>query len=123
MRAYKPGDPRRTTWNSTTVDELRTMQIDGDLDLIAELIKLFRGDVGAMLSDLTASASRGEFAKVHSIAHRFVGCASSLGAERLAFCAGEFDRAAAAGDLPAVVALARNVADECTRFLNRADAR
>ena len=122
LREKEP-DPRRATWNSSAVDELRALQDPGESDLVAELLEMFRGNVAPLLVRLREHAAHGDLAEAHQIAHRIKGSALNLGAERLSQAAAELERAAAGGEGAAISELASRVIDECARFLARTSGR
>jgi len=114
---------RRVTWSSATIEELRALQDPDEPDLVAALVEMFRNDARALLGELSDHAARGDFHRVHEIAHRVKGGASNLGAEKVAAAAAALDAAATRGDAAAVALFVRQIVDECGRFLARTAGR
>ncbi len=65
------------------VHELRTLQVDGEPDLVVEMVQLFVFEVRARLGDARRAAASGDAETVGAVAHNLKGCCGSIGAERM----------------------------------------
>ena len=100
---------------------LRELQEEGEPDVIARVIEMFREDAPARLARARAAADRGDCQALRLEAHSLRGTAGLLGASTLRDVSTEVERHAEAQNLDAVVpllaAMARGV-DEALEALN-----
>lgn len=67
------------------IDETAALaRVDGDADLLAEIIELFLQDAGLLLDEVRQAVAGGDAAQVMRTAHRLKGSAATLGAVRAA---------------------------------------
>ena len=89
-------------------------RVDGDRELLAELIRLFREDCPAMLASIGAALERGDAAAVDRTAHTLKGSVGNFCASAAFEAARALEAASKAGDLaasrPAYEALRREMA-------------
>ncbi len=88
-------------------------QVDGDLELAAELVSIFLEDEPQMRSDLQTAIRTGSADGIAHAAHAYRGSASALGSTRVANAAAEIESAGRAGRA--------EVAAEWERFESRAN--
>ncbi len=72
---------------------LALRRVDGDVDLLAELVEMFREDLPAGLHELQEAIGRGDHAETRRLAHSFRGSLGFLGAERAVVLAEELEAA------------------------------
>ncbi len=77
--------------DSHVLAQLRALQVDGEPDLLAELIDAFREDVPRELATLGVAVQRGDAEAVVRAAHLLKGIAGNLGAMPLAGLCGELE--------------------------------
>jgi HPt (histidine-containing phosphotransfer) domain-containing protein len=96
--------------DAATLETLRSLQDDGDDDLVADLIDLFFQDAPARVSGMHAAIVREDWSTVASCAHSLKGSCGSLGALQLAqLCARLEQVGRAAGPRPVAEALFREI--------------
>jgi CheY-like chemotaxis protein/HPt (histidine-containing phosphotransfer) domain-containing protein len=59
-------------------------RVDGDEELLREIVEMFREDCPRMLADIRDAITRGDAARLHRTAHTFKGCASNFAAQSVA---------------------------------------
>lgn len=111
--------PRRMTWNSLAIDDLRSLQDPGEPDLVGELVTSFRDDIRGVFERLCADVEKRDLKQVHEGAHRIKGGALNLGADRLSSAALELERASGNGDASQIDALLARLLAERDHFFER----
>ena len=70
--------------DTETIDALRSLQEEGEDDLLVELIDLFLQDAPGRISALRAAVDAGDWGRVSERAHSLKGSCGSLGAVQMA---------------------------------------
>jgi HPt (histidine-containing phosphotransfer) domain-containing protein len=74
-------------------------RIDGDRQLLVELIQVFRESLPSLLADLDAAVAAADAERVHRVGHALKGTLLNMSAGPAATLARELDDAARVGDL------------------------
>jgi HPt (histidine-containing phosphotransfer) domain-containing protein len=82
------------------LEEIRSLQVDGEPSLLAELIDLFFEDSPARFHELERAVNNGDLQQAGRLAHGLKGSCGSLGAVRLSEMFGRAERRASEGNLP-----------------------
>jgi HPt (histidine-containing phosphotransfer) domain-containing protein len=101
---YSPIDPR-------ALENLRDV-LDGDPDLLNELIDLFLTDAPALMQDLHDAVVRQDAQSITQTAHSLKGSASNLGARGMAAVCANLERRGRAGLLGGAESACRTLAKE-----------
>jgi HPt (histidine-containing phosphotransfer) domain-containing protein len=88
---YCPIDPR-------AIENLRDV-LDGDPELLTELIDLFLGDAPMLMASLSAAVERQDIESLTQTAHSLKGSASNLGARGMAALCANLERRGRSGSL------------------------
>ncbi len=91
-------------------------RLEGDEDLLRELVDIFLTQSRVQLEELTAALALGDAAAIRHQAHSLKGAAAGLGAEALSHRAAQLEQAGREGDLTAAPALLQAVQEELQRF-------
>lgn len=91
-------------------------RLEGDEDLLRELVDLFFTQSRTQIQELTAALALGDAAAIRHQAHSLKGAAAGLGAEALSHRAALLEKAGKEGDLTAIPALLKAVQEELARF-------
>ena len=93
--AAGPEDPL----DAAVLEDLRGLQVEGEPDILGELVDAFLKDAPARLDGLRAAVSRGDATAVTRAARDLQSSCNDLGARRAARASGELEEAAGSGDL------------------------
>ncbi len=97
-------------------------RIDGDVDLLKEVIEIFLEDTPRLLADLFAAIRRGDAGAVERAAHTLKGATANISAKRLYALSHQVQQAAKNGDAaslePRIHQFAENF-DKLTRELKK----
>ncbi len=94
----------------TIIDGLRELQMDGEMDLIAELVRLYLADAPRLVNDVMVAAEARDAEGLGRAAHALKGSSANLGAKGLAVACDGLEKQARAGDFEGTVARAADVA-------------
>lgn len=92
-------DPSLPVVDYGVIDELRQLQLDGEPDLLAELVEVFVEDASARLKTLREALNQADADGVAKIAHTLKGSAGNLGASRMAHLAAQLEERGRSGNL------------------------
>jgi HPt (histidine-containing phosphotransfer) domain-containing protein len=96
-RRRAPVDP------AVLVDESELLErVDGDQELLLDLVELFFGDLPQRMADADAAVARGDASEVERFAHGLAGAIGNLAAHRALACARRLESHAAARELAAL---------------------
>jgi CheY-like chemotaxis protein/HPt (histidine-containing phosphotransfer) domain-containing protein len=109
--AETSGDGEKPVWNRTLIDELRSLQPEGEPDPVPDLLRGFLLESVKGLEKLEESARNGDAPATRAAAHRLKGGALNLGAERLAAACATVEKAARRGESVQPGALVRCVVE------------
>lgn len=96
----------------TTLNDLEDAQIDGEPDIIVELIDLYLEDVSGKLAVMREAIVKTDETSLRRAAHSLRGSSANLGARRVAALCGELERAGCA-DPVRVESLRAGLEREC----------
>ena len=99
----------------TMLDNLRSLQREGEPDLVVEVIDLFLHDAPARFQLLREAAQRGDLVAGGNAAHTLRGSAGHLGAKTLSTLCGRFEDKARAGAAFDVAFAAAVIEEELAR--------
>lgn len=103
--AYQPhpSRPRPLTPHAPAVDFTRLnefRELDGDLELVSEVVALFIADAPGRLAAIATAHARGNVALLSEAAHALKGSAANVGAEALVALSARIEEVASAGVIP-----------------------
>lgn len=87
-------------------------RVEGDRELLAELLDLFAAETGRLLADLREGVAAGDAAGVERAAHALRGCVGNFGAPGASRLALELEWRGREGDLAGAAALLEELAAE-----------
>ena len=90
-------------------------RVDGDKDLLQELVHTFQEDLSERVSSLTAAIRRGDDQETFQAAHSLRGPLGILGAEKALALAGELETLGRAGQLGGAATIGEAFEREMTR--------
>jgi histidine phosphotransfer protein HptB len=102
-------------------DELRQMAEGGDVEVVREVLTIFRTDTATRLQSIQAALASGNSAQVRMQAHTIKGSASQVGAMGLAELCRRIEREAAEGRTAGLPALIGEL-ETCVAAVSRAIA-
>lgn len=85
--------------DAAALDGLRGLQVEGEPDILDELVGAFLGDASAKLDELRAAVSRGDASAAEWAARDLRSSCNDVGARRAARAAGDLEEAARSGNL------------------------
>ncbi len=103
--AVPPLDPE-------VLDTLRSLQGEGEPDLVAELAGMFLGDAALRLEELRDAIGRADAAKIRGVAHALKGSSGNMGATRVHEVCAKLEEAGESGNLAAVPRLLERLEEE-----------
>ncbi len=103
------------TLDREAVNALRALAAPGEPDPLPELISLFQYEARAAVEKMRAASMAADATALCNAAHNLKGCASNLGARRLAAVAEQIEKRARTGDALAAADLLRSAEDEHAR--------
>jgi HPt (histidine-containing phosphotransfer) domain-containing protein len=80
-------------------------RVDGDIDLLREVIEMFLTDAPPLIADMRAAVAAGDAGGIKAAAHTLRGAASNFGATAVVECAREVEALAKSGGLANAAAL------------------
>ena len=81
------------TDNETQLDHASLLErVEGDQELLVEMVRLFREDAPNLLAAINAALQRGDMASLEHSAHSFKGAASNLSAKAVAEAAAQLEK-------------------------------
>lgn len=81
------------------LDGLRSLQAEGEPDLLSELIELFRTETPALVEAMEAAVAQGDPEKLWRAAHGLKGSSGTLGARRLASLSADLEKQGRSGSI------------------------
>ena len=102
MDAVSDGHP---VLDYAVLENLRSLQEEGDPDLLTELVEVFEEDAPPRLAAIREATERGDAPTVERAAHTLKGSSGNLGATKMSETARLLEEAARAGDLSAAPTL------------------
>ena len=81
------------------IESLRQLNVDGEPDVLAEVLQLFLEDVPRRIAKLRAACEAGDAVEVYKAAHSLKGSAGNIGAKPLLAVCRQLDDRGRAGDL------------------------
>lgn len=81
------------------IENLRQLNVDGEPDVLAEVLQLFLEDVPRRIAKLRAACEAGDAVEVYKAAHSLKGSAGNIGAKTLLAVCRQLDDRGRAGDL------------------------
>jgi HPt (histidine-containing phosphotransfer) domain-containing protein len=107
----------RETAKHEPIDRVRLFsRIEGDLDLLREIVSLFLADYPRRLGELKDAVTRGDSDAVSSVAHSIKGSVGSLAAQPCYEAAQRLERMGISGDLTAAGAACAALEAEVERL-------
>jgi PAS domain S-box-containing protein len=103
------------TLDREAIEALRGLAPPGEPDPLPEFIGLFQTEARAALEKIRAAVNSGDAAALRNAAHNLKGCASNLGARRLAAVAEQLEKRARTGDAAVPAEWLRSAEDEHAR--------
>jgi len=97
------------------IHELRQMQLDGEPDLLADLVEVFVDDASARLKTLREALIQADADGVAKTAHALKGSAGNLGASRMAHSAAQLEERGRSGELDGAEVLLEELQSEFER--------
>ena len=85
------------------IETLRSLQDEGEPDLVAELAGMFLDDAALRLEELRDAIGVGDAAKVRGVSHALKGSSGNMGATRVHGVCADLESAGESGDLAAAV--------------------
>jgi two-component system, sensor histidine kinase and response regulator len=76
-------DAAEPVLNMETLNSLRELQVEGDPDILKELVDLFMEDTPKRIEEIRNAVLRGDTATVKRVAHTLKGSSANLGAQRM----------------------------------------
>jgi HPt (histidine-containing phosphotransfer) domain-containing protein len=114
--------PAMAAWNQTLdlrqVEALRSLQEDGQCDIVSELVGLFLTETQSWLAAAEAAAPRHETGTLHTVAHSLKSSCAVMGAARMRALAIQLELEVQAG----AVECAQGLVDELSREFQTVDA-
>ena len=101
--------------DAAALDSLRGLQVEGEPDILGELVGAFLGDSSAKLDELRAAVSRGDASAVEWAARELRSSCNDVGARRTARAAEDLEEAARLGDLAGAPAKLSRLEEELSR--------
>jgi HPt (histidine-containing phosphotransfer) domain-containing protein len=95
--------------------ELRELQIEGEPDILAEVVQVFLNSTPVRLSDLQQAITQNDAAAVKDLAHALKGSSGTLGARQMAELCLQLEMTGRSGDLGQSEALWLKLEEEFTR--------
>ena len=105
-------DSSLPTVDQRVLDGLREMLLDGEPDLLAELVELFVEDASARLESLREALNVGDADSIAKTAHALKGSAGNLGASRMTRVAAQLETLGRSGNLESAEDLLEQLRDE-----------
>jgi len=107
----------RATAKYEPIDRVRLLkQIEGDVDLLREIVSLFLADYPRRLGELKDAVTRGDSKAVSSAAHSIKGSVASLAARPCYEAAQRLEQMGSSGDLTGVGAACATLEAEVERL-------
>lgn len=107
--------PSPTTLDVRVLETLRMLTGEGEPDVMAEVLGLFRDDAPHRLGAILSACTNGDASGAYAAAHSLKGAAGNIGAHALQNVCFEIETAARDGDLAAVGALLSALEREAAR--------
>lgn len=111
----EPGRNAALTLDTEMLQNLRELRQPGKGDPFRELVEMFLRETPDRLREMQVSAARYDAVSMESLAHGLRGCASSVGASRLAELCAELEEHARTGAIQTASRLLIPVEDEFTK--------
>ncbi len=102
--------------------ELRELQVEGEPDVLTEVIEVFINHTPARLSDLSQAIRQNKPAEIIHLAHLLKGSSNTLGARRMADLCQQLEIKGQAGELDQVEALWQQLEKEFSRVRQALEA-
>jgi HPt (histidine-containing phosphotransfer) domain-containing protein len=97
--------------------ELRSLQGEGETDLIAELFETFRGDAPTLIAAMRTAATHGNAEQLKQAAHSLKGSSASLGANPLSALCAEVEKMGRAGSMTGAAEKVDQIEQEYARAI------
>lgn len=97
--------------------ELRSLQGEGEPDLIAELFETFRGDAPTLIAAMRTAATQGNAEQLKQAAHSLKGSSASLGAKPLSALSAEVEKMGRAGSMTGAAEKVDQIEQEYARVI------
>jgi HPt (histidine-containing phosphotransfer) domain-containing protein len=94
------------------LETLRSLQEEGEPDLLAELAGMFLDDAALQLEGLREAIAEADAKKVRGISHALKGSSGNMGATRVSEVCAELEVAGESGDLAAAPGLLERLEEE-----------
>jgi two-component system, sensor histidine kinase and response regulator len=108
-------DEAETPLDESVLAGLRKLQVEGEPDVLKELIGLFLDDVPPQLVALREAVEGGDAHSVERISHTLQGSSGNMGAKRMAAICSELQNLGASGDLSDALGLLERLEEEFDR--------
>jgi len=112
------GSPQEGVVDPNTIATLRTLRSADRPDPVAELIDLFIRDTPVRIEEMRSAATQYDHARLAAAAHNLKGCASSIGAHKMAALCGELEERAESKAIQVATRLLGKVEREFERVRN-----
>lgn len=96
------------------LETLRSLQDEGEPDLLAELAGMFLDDAALRLEELRDAIGEGDAGKVRGVSHALKGSSGNMGATRVHEVCAELEGAGESGNLAATPRLLERLEEELT---------
>jgi HPt (histidine-containing phosphotransfer) domain-containing protein len=93
------------------------MQLDGEPDLVGELLAAFQEETPALIEGMRAAIHAGDSAKLRQAAHSLKGSSGNLGARALQALCGDLEKTGRHGTLAGAADLLARVEEEYPRVI------
>jgi HPt (histidine-containing phosphotransfer) domain-containing protein len=119
-RSYQIGDEARDEKDADSLIDREGLmdRVDGDLELMGDLIDLFNSECPRLIGEMQTAAERGDLEAVRKSAHAFKGAVGNFSQSGAFIAAGRIEQLAASGDRPRAVALITDLEHEAQRLLD-----
>jgi len=101
----------------TVLGELRSLQGEGEPDLVAELFESFRQEAPTLIASMRTAVTQGNAEKLKQAAHSLKGSSASLGAKPLSALSAEVEKMGRAGSVTGAAEKIDQIEQEYARVL------
>lgn len=99
VRATEPPASPEDPLDRAALENLLELQLEGEPDILGELVEAFLDDTPHRLTDLREAISRGDTQAVKDTAHTLKGSSGNMGAKRMAQVCEDLEETGRSGDL------------------------
>ncbi len=101
-----------STLDASLLAEIRSLQMEGEPDLLAELIEAYQKNSQKLMEQISEAIAAGDANRLRRASHSFKGSSGNLGALRLCEMCGEMETLAEQNELDAIAMLFREIEKE-----------